>query len=366
MIFSIPSRWDLGLLKKQVKIIKEPFEVYDSLRVLGPFGSGRSRENLPKVSLAKAKKYSKKCQELGVHLNYVFNAPTDKKIDQLLAEGMGEQLKTILDLEPKSLTISELSIMEYVHDEYPDIPIDISTIAGIDTLEKLKKFLHLPIRKVVLPQQFNREIRGIKKMLKYASEHNIEVEILANETCLHRCPIRRDHYLSAGGEGTFKKECTEQFNCVKQKIEQPYLLLLSDWIRPEDISFYENLGVNRFKLSCRTKSSGWQVETLKAYVSRSYQGNLIQIMGITPPNLKIHPHKLIYLNNSALDGFLAGLLTSKDRVRYCQEKIIDLYKNGKYKIDKKIGGEYKITPAGLVLDAKGKYFKCQSCVYTID
>jgi hypothetical protein len=92
------------------------------------------------------------------------------------------------------------------------------------------------------------------------------------------------------------------------------------WIRPEDLSIYEEIGITDFKIAGRRMTSDWIINSVKAFSSRKYDGNLIDIIqgfsmshgGLEQkdPNLGItetlsEESKIkLYIDNTKLDGFI--------------------------------------------------------------
>ena len=102
------------------------------------------------------------------------------------------------------------------------------------------------------------------------------------------------------------------------------------FIRPEDLHFYEEIGIRKFKLVGRARPTEWILTALRAYSQRSYHGNFAEILGTfslyrdiarealrflelkdidTPKTLeRLRKTNLfrptIYINNKLLDGFL--------------------------------------------------------------
>ncbi len=287
-MLALPSKWDTDLLNMYLGIVSLSFEVYDSLKCLGPLGSGRSGKNLPDTSVDKAKTYVEKAREQKIHINYLLNGLTGKSLKQLIDEGLDDQLDAVMSLKPDSVTMSMKSLMEYFYQKYPDTSINISTIAAINTPKCLSQYDGLPIRKVVVPHQSNRDFKLLEKLAYSASEKGIIIEIIVNESCLHNCSVRQEHYLATSEPAAFSRECTLQRACNLKKLIYPYMLLMSDWIRPEDLHMYEKIGIDQFKLSCRTMPFEWFYDVVLAYVNREYDGNLIRLLGITPPGLEIN------------------------------------------------------------------------------
>jgi collagenase-like PrtC family protease len=108
-------------------------------------------------------------------------------------------------------------------------------------------------------------------------------------------------------------------------------LLKSPWIRPEDITHYEEIGYHHFKITERFKRTPLLLEHVKAYEQRRYEGNLLDLFTLprrgafTPLHLEyfIKPEhvnimrvselekvfdlefrELIQIDNQKLDGFL--------------------------------------------------------------
>lgn len=67
--------------------------------------------------------------------------------------------------------------------------------------------------------------------------------------------------------------------CLSTKIEDMSNLISSDWIRPEDLCYYEKLceETDNFNLSIklveRTKSTKFLIRVVEAYARRQYKGN---------------------------------------------------------------------------------------------
>ena len=55
---------------------------------------------------------------------------------------------------------------------------------------------------------------------------------------------------------------------------------MSRWIRPEDLHVYEAMGVKEFKIIDRSRSTAWLLRATKAYASRRYDGNLLDILSL--------------------------------------------------------------------------------------
>jgi collagenase-like PrtC family protease len=108
------------------------------------------------------------------------------------------------------------------------------------------------------------------------------------------------------------------------------------WVRPEDIHFYEEIGIDMFKISGRSMPSEKILHAATAYSSRHYQGNLYDIMNVITPKLGFISSALpggqnniigalpkFYIDNQALEGFIdffrkQNCLSGCSHCDYCQ------------------------------------------------
>lgn len=108
---------------------------------------------------------------------------------------------------------------------------------------------------------------------------------------------------------------------------------MANFVRPEDLVMYENIGVKLFKITGRSKPIGWLEEVVFAYLNRQYNGNLFRLLG-TDPILEVE--NKIYIANSALNGFLETYPKSgniSEEKNYCEQWINKLYLNKKFRVE---------------------------------
>jgi collagenase-like PrtC family protease len=276
-------------------------------------------------------------ETLGVDFVYLLNAPFNDTMDSKKSADLSNYLCWVLkDLEPDGLTISSHDLMQHVRRIDNTIPIHISTIAGVKNLNDLQQFMDVLPNRLVPHHDIGKNFKDLAELTKFGKENNMEVEILATESCLFGCPNRKAHY-----EYLSNKKADNPFHtiCNSKKLIRPREFLLAGGvIRPEDVNFYKNLGVNYIKISGRSKPSSWITEVVKAY----------------HPSLEAE--KWIYLNNKALDGFLENFPTFNDyeaRAMYCDKWMIKLYKSGDFRLMD--GSTYKTDGQSLVLNKPGDY-----------
>lgn len=325
-------------------------EVYGVLADGGPVGHGRAKESIVAVSRQETVDFVRYLHSRGLKFSYLLNAPFHfqenpeqrRELDQYLGWILGE-------LKPDALTISSHELMRYVRQFDPEINIHISTIAGIRDVDDLKGYLDVHPDKVVAHHDTGKEWDKLTKLVELGQKNGITIELMATESCLFRCPNREGHY-----EHLAKKNPDGQFHtsCNTKKFTRPYEFLMAGGvIRPEDLSFYEAMGVNFFKLTGRSKPAKWLPETVEAYSQRSYQGNLIRLLGIDP---SLRTEEWFYIENKALDGFLKDFPqegNQEEKTRYCENWAAKLYLEGNLRVSD--GTQYSTEGNKLALTGTG-------------
>jgi len=246
-----------------------------------------------------------------------------------------------------------LEIIKEIRKIDKNIKINISTIANIKSPKNLKKFIPFKISRVVPHHDVGKSIKKIKALTKFCEKLGITLELLATESCLYKCPRREAHYrylANANYDKPFHTDC----NLVK--ITNPAeFLMAGGTIRPEDIKFYESLGLNYFKITGRSKPTKWLPIVAKAYLERKYNGNLIRLLG-ADPSLKIE--QWIYIDNKSLNGFLQNFPfdeSDSEKRLYCNRIINKLYATKGFHIKDK--SKYQFINNSLVLMTPGKIVK---------
>ena len=353
---TIPCHWNKEVVKKIISISKstgglEIKEIYGSL-ASGPIGHGRSKNSVKDISRDEAIDFRLFLKENNIDFTYLLNAPFKLKDDKL--QEVDEYLKWIInEFKPDALTIASYELMKHIRQIDNNIPIHISTIAGVKDSKDLERYLDIHPTRVVPHHDCGKRWQDLKDIAELGNKNGIEVELLATESCLFSCPHREAHYKFLADE---TKDETFHTCCNTKKINNPReLLLAGGTVRPEDEEFYENLGVKYFKITGRSKPEEWLPEVVEAYSKGSYDGNLIRLLGIDPT---LEAEKWIYIDNKSLNGFIEKFPQTKnipDEINYANKWISKLYKEGRFKI--KDGTEYNIENENLVLKNLGENTK---------
>ena len=202
------------------------------------------------------------------------------------------------------------------------IGIEVSTIAHLDSLTQIKIWQELyGITKICIGLNKNRDINFLSAAARYCNEHDIVLTLLANEFCGNGITesdeikgatgcIFRDHCYQLHSAG-YQKETKLHKDypmgmCIASRKSKSVWLKMN-YIRPEDIKRYNEIGIDRFKLTGRTGSTAHLQEIMRAYMKESYDGNLL---GLWKHLETIKEEKeesfrpQVYIDNKKLDGFV--------------------------------------------------------------
>ena len=244
--------------------------VYGSARI-GTIGQARYSEKIPKLEIEELQNFVEKIHNLKIKFHYTINSPwTDLKERKSQYKTLIiDDFKKLIDIGIDSFIIANPYLISLVKEKFPYIEIIASINFQTTTAYKFKSLLDYGCNSVVLDRPVNRNIAFLRKLKEYADKYSL----LVNSTCLFDCPLQQYHanengYFSSGNfENIEKKEYCVNY-CLPLIEKNPENILKSTWIRPEDISKYEKIGVRNFKIQGRTLEPEILLNLIKAYLKR--------------------------------------------------------------------------------------------------
>ena len=325
-------------------------------------GGGRPSLVLPNIGRRKLRKHIEAAHKHGIKFNYLLNASCMNN-KEFIASSHREMIKLVREVKEDGadgVTVASPAFLKMVREQFPDLNVSASTFLKIDDLNKLKHFESLGANQITLTYNFNRDFGLLEKALKIV-EQGTELRVIANNVCLHSCPYQSPAHANLLAHSSQSKHKSRGFiidiyaiSCGLQKIKNPAEFLMSDWIRPEDVHYYEELcektGKNlTLKLTDRARTTDWLAEVVKAYAEKSYEGNLLDILnyvGNKGGYRKVRKGAMIrgaltgkagfgllklkgatflpevYINNKNLNGFMEYFKENpcKDKICYTDDK----------------------------------------------
>jgi len=216
----------------------------------------------------------------------------------------------------------------------PDVVASLEAVPGVNTM--LDSFSKIEAQlsyialtrfkqpsKIILDRSLNRDLDRLADVALQLHAHypDIKIEALANEGCLAHCPFKLSHdaYIALanmnGAKSTFY--LNESIGCKSLFDREPHRIILSPFIRPEDIDLYY-YHIDTIKLCGRELGKNFLQRAIQAYRDRKYEGNLLDLMDAT----NWMADKL-YIDNSSLSFDFANMLSLCDgrceKCGFCKE-----------------------------------------------
>jgi collagenase-like PrtC family protease len=282
MELSVAYNFEPGLIEK-LATFPSVKEVYGKLHQ-DMFGGGRSSYTLRSVSNRKLREAIACSNDHGIVFNYLLNGASldgseqtrygQKKIrafiGQLCSWGVG------------AVTVASPLLLRIIKKEFPQLKVRVSVFATIDSPEKASQWAEMGADTLCISAiGVNRDINKLKAIRKAVT---CSLQLIVNASCLPRCAWELTHMnlLTNSSRSGHKLGgfCLDYcfFHCARKRLEDTSLYLRGVWIRPEDLSFYENLGYTSFKIVERSSPGQLLLTRVKAYSERSFDGNLMELV----------------------------------------------------------------------------------------
>jgi len=252
-------------------------------------GGGRPPQILPSVSPERFRSHVRavhaagrkflatvNSNDLGLHeYEPGFEAAFLREVDELVTLGVD------------GFIVALPLLIEILRSRYPEMPVSVSTFARIRTVAQAEYYLRLGASTIIL-EEANHDFDLLHGLVRTGAE----VEILVNQTCLQGCPFRAHHLNTSSIAAQPGEACPELeypiAECGWEIVRDPRRLISSIFVRPEDLDVYEELGVQRFKVSGRNRSTPWLLRAVRAYAQRAYPGNLLDILSYVQVKAPLH------------------------------------------------------------------------------
>ncbi|MBN2094938.1 MAG: U32 family peptidase [Candidatus Aenigmarchaeota archaeon] len=333
MKFSVPYNNDFSLLEELARIKEINGNRIEEIYFSGPqdhCGSGRVMDKTTPKDIAKVTEF---CHKEGIKANMLLNS-TCEGLNGYSESNVSKVLKLVETLYREHglerVTIANPLWIQKISSEFPKIKISASVLSQIDSIQRAVLFKRFGASTITPDRDINRNLRLLED-IRHST--GCELKLMVNEGCLYKCPYRIFHFnlvSHCSVEGIDPKEAFF-FNCHKLSANEPSLILMSPWINPENLKTYGKI-TNYFKITGRSHSKEWIINTTKAYLSENFEGNLLDIMD---SNLDCFNKKFgRSINNKSLEklGFFNRIIEcDKDlcRGKYCIEALEDCSKISK-------------------------------------
>ena len=334
MQFNVATNWDFKLLDE---LAKYPVKDIYGVGNLSIVGHGRPSFLLKEVTEDKIAEYIKKVHENKMEFSYLLNAPCmdNMEYDADYHKKLINHIQWISDIGSDNVIVTIPFLIQIIKEQFPNLKIRVSTVAHVNSVNRAKFYEMLGASEITPSIMINRDFKTLKNIQKAVK---CKIVPLLTDGCLYQCPFRYYHYNILGHSsqvfnrlgGIYIDSCI--VNCSAIKFSNPTEVIKCRWIRPEDLTHYEAIGIDTFKIAGRRMPTEWIVRSVKAFSSRKYEGNLVYIIlgfsmsiGVDKdPHANFvetfveEPKSKLIIDNTKLDGFIE-FFKKQDCISMCDE-----------------------------------------------
>ncbi len=243
------------------------------------FANGRSPQ--AEISLTE---FNEKLERLrNIPLNILFNAMCygEDTLSRNFYNNIGNLLDELSNkFYLKTVTTTSPIIAKFVKQNFAKIEVRASVnmeIGSIEGMDYLSKYFDSFYAK----RELNRNFKALKMLRQWCDANGKGLYGLANSGCLNNCSahIFHDNLVAHEGE-ILKKDNAYDFEgqCytyLGNNLKRQNWLKITNFIRPEDISLYENF-FDGIKLATRVNQNPKKI--INAYLGGNFSGNLPEIL----------------------------------------------------------------------------------------
>ena len=305
--FSVPADFKTATIDGY----RELNQRYDNARVTETYGqatvgvlsgSGRASRLLPPIDLRALEAYVRYSAAAGLGFSYTFNASCLGNVEFTEAgmRRINKFLVRLWNMGIRDITLALPQLIPLVRSSGCDFRLKASTIGQIDCASKAAFYKRLGFRRIVIDEDITRDFRKIRQIREAFGEG---VEMIVNSICRKDCPYKMFHYNhESHASGTQDIRTFFAHSCNMYSASDWMHPIKLNWVRPEDLGFYESVGVHDFKIQGRHAAlSGAPVRAAETYMKGEYSGDLYELLNLFSPG---RYSAIPRIENAALDGFL--------------------------------------------------------------
>lgn len=245
-------------------------------------GGGRASYTTQGITPSILEAHVEYAHQKGIKFNYLLNSAClgNREWTRSGLKAIRKLLDWLANIGVDSLTVSVPYLAEIVKRHYPHFFLKVGIYANIDSPERAVFWQDIGADLLTLESfSINRNFSILEYIRKAVS---CRLQLIANFTCLSRCPMQPyhmaglSHASTSSDKNPFVDYCALKCSC--QLLEDPRLLIRSQWIRPEDIAYYEKVGYSDFKLLERNAPTDSMVNRVVSYAERRSPPNLLELI----------------------------------------------------------------------------------------
>lgn len=296
-------------------------ETYGNLTRGNRFGCGRSISELPEVDFLELQDFIKYSRQKNIEFDYTLNTShmMNREFTREGVRELKEFLRDLYEAGVRRITATLPSLIDVIRSSGYDFEIKASAICSIDNANKALAFKKMGVGKIVTKELINRDFHMLRRIRKVFGE---KVEIIVNTPCHMDCNYRMSHYNQQSSDSIISTNPTSfnyyEHKCMLRRYGDLGNWLKICWVRPEDLKYYMDIGINYFKLQGRQaiKKGGDVLKVAEYYFKEDFDGDLVDLINMFA---SLNSFKL-HVDNKKLQGFIKPFV-EKDHfcIRDCTE-----------------------------------------------
>lgn len=279
--FSVASNFDAAFLDAVSEYpVKEVFGKLSSDAV----GGGRASFSLAPLSRKRFERHVAHARSRGIGFNYLLN-PACMDNREFTRQGQREieaLLEYIEGAGVSAVTISLPFLLPIIKKRHPRLKVRVGVYARVDGVSKAKFWEDGGADCITLESlSVNRDFALLAALRKALT---LELQLIVNANCQLFCPLSGQHMVNLS-HASQKGHASRGFmldwcvmKCSYDKLKDPAQYLRSEFIRPEDMGMYLDMGYDSFKILERGAPTPVLVKRVKAYTEGRYNGNLLDLI----------------------------------------------------------------------------------------
>ncbi|MEM1674723.1 MAG: U32 family peptidase [Candidatus Bathyarchaeia archaeon] len=344
----VPTTFEDSFLKR-INVLNEKYrddgsyvhEVYGSLK-FSNLGTGWPATVLPDVDLERLVRHVEIAHSYGIKFAYALN-PVCMGLAEYTEEGrsfLNDLLRKLLEIKVDTLIVAIPYLIEYIAKNFPQFEINASSLCYIDSLNRALMYESLGATRLTLSEDLNKSFRLLRLIRERCKA---KLEIIANNGCLLKCPFRVYHNTMTAHISQcpiddplgFTYKPYPLMRCTLKRLSDHKEIIKAPWIRPEDIKYYAQIGIDYIKIAGRGLLADDLLRLIEAYLAGRYDGDIYALVdnsymhfcwNIFDPNAEPLPPLRISIDNRSLDGWYEFFIKNDppciigcDNCNYCGE-----------------------------------------------
>lgn len=287
MNITVGTNWDPTLLEELANV-PEVTEYMGSLPQQA-IGTDRPPMKHPRASWEEIEQHISRIHETGKRFTWLLNIPTGgREWEPGKHSRIVDYVGRIADCGADAVTVAAPGHIEIIKANFPHLQIHMSHNSGITTSAQLKAWSDLGADAACILRFKNRLLPYVEQLVKHSA---IPLQITCLSVCVPGCPAKISQYhLSItgaqcveDGPQTVHSKDGHGFHvayCHKYRFSNPEELVKGCFIRPDDLHYFEKIGVAGVKLDSRTLPTPGIVARARAYAGQRFEGNLMDLLNV--------------------------------------------------------------------------------------